>query len=126
MHEERAGEPKDVALVPVEVVPGNQALDLRRKDLPAAIREAGHASGFAYEEFLFGQIRNPNTRRAYQAAINRFLEWLRQQDLPLVKVAPRDVGDYLDSLQLSIPSKKLHRAALNHFFDFQDHGMPWS
>lgn len=119
MHDERAGERQAAALVPVEVVPGNQVLGLRRKDLPVAIREAGHASGFAYEEFLFGQIRNPNTRRAYQAAINRFLEWLRQQDLPLVKVAPRDVGDYLDSLKLSIPSKKLHRAALNHFFDFQ-------
>ena len=119
MHEERAGETQELTLVPVEVVPENRAMDLRRKELPVTIQEAGHASGFAYEEFLFGQIRNPNTRRAYQAAINRFLEWLRQQDLPLVKVAPRDVGDYLDSLKLSIPSKKLHRAALNHFFDFQ-------
>jgi len=39
--------------------------------------------------------------------------------LPLVNVTPRDVGDFLDSLVLAIPSKKLHRAALNHFFDFQ-------
>jgi len=73
----------------------------------------------ACEEFLFGQIRNPNTRRAYQTAINRFLEWLRLREVSLGRVTPRDVGDYLDSLNLSIPSKKLHRAALNHFFDFQ-------
>lgn len=119
MHEERAGDGQKAALVPVEVVTENRALDRRHKNLPVAIQEAGAASGFAYEEFLFGQIRNPNTRRAYQAAINRFMEWLRVQDLALVKVAPRDVGDYLDSLNLSIPSKKLHRAALNHFFDFQ-------
>ncbi len=33
MHEERAGEPQEAALVPVEVVPENRALDLRRQDL---------------------------------------------------------------------------------------------
>ena len=54
MHEERAGEPQELTLVPVEVVPDSHALDLRRKDLPATIKEAGYASGFAYEEFLFG------------------------------------------------------------------------
>lgn len=119
MHEERAGDSDEAALLPVEVVTESRALDFRHKDLPAAIQEAGAASGFAYEEFLFGQIRNANTRRAYEAAVNRFLEWLRLRGLPLVKVTPRDVGDYLDSLNLAIPSKKLHRAALNHFFDFQ-------
>ncbi|HOA62237.1 MAG: tyrosine-type recombinase/integrase [Verrucomicrobia bacterium] len=119
MHEQRAGDTQEAALVPVEVVPESRTLDLRRKDLPAAIQEAGAASGFAYEEFLFGHIPNPSTHRAYQAAVNRFLEWLRLREVSLGRVTPRDVGDCLDSLNLAIPSKKLHRAALNHFFDFQ-------
>ncbi len=102
-------------LVPIQT----RALKLADKNVPQVIKDAGNASAFAYEEFLFGQIRNPNTRRAYESAVNRFLNWLQNVDLPLTQVSPRDVGDYLDSLELSIPSKKLHRAALNHFFDFQ-------
>lgn len=108
MHEQLAGEGEK-----------NRALKLSVKALPTAVKDAGHASVFAYEEFLFGQIRNPNTRRAYDAAVNRFLAWLEKSQLPLPQVSPRDVGDYLDGLELSTPSKKLHRAALNHFFDFQ-------
>ena len=100
-------------------MPNRSLKKLEDKNLPQAIKGAGNASAFAYEEFLFGQIRNANTRRAYESAINRFLDWLKHVDLPLVQVSPRDVGDYLDGLELSVPSKKLHRAALNHFFDFQ-------
>ena len=103
-----------------ELIPINsRTLKLADKNVPQAIKDAGDASAFAYEEFLFGQIRNANTRRAYESAVNRFLAWLKQVELSLVQVTPRDVGDYLDGLELSIPSKKLHRAALNHFFDFQ-------
>lgn len=40
-HSGRLGSPWPRS-VPVEVVAGDQALDLRRKDLPAAIKEAGH------------------------------------------------------------------------------------
>lgn len=89
-------------------------------ELPEIIRAAGSGSAYAYEEFLFGQIRNRHTRRAYHHAIHRFLDWVHERKLALHEVTPRDVGDYLDSLRnLAIPSKKLHRAALNHFFDLQ-------
>lgn len=89
------------------------------RDIPEVVHKAGHASMFAYEEFLYGQIRNPNTRRAYESAVRRFLSWIEAQRSELVQVTPRDVGDYLDGLKLSVPTKKLHRAALNHFFDLQ-------
>ena len=119
MHEITIGDPMDKENTTELVSVQSRALKLADKNVPQAIKDAGHASAFAYEEFLFGQIRNPNTRRAYESAISRFLAWLKYVDLPLVQVSPRDVGDYLDGLELSIPSKKLHRAALNHFFDFQ-------
>lgn len=93
--------------------------NLSESDLPAAIKAAGHASAFAYEEFIFGQIRNKHTRRAYTHAVNRFLNWVQTNGISLPQVTPRDVSDYFETLQISIPSKKLHRAGLNHFFDLQ-------
>jgi len=94
-------------------------LKLSEQDLPAAIQQNGPASAFAYEEFLFGKIRNKNTRRAYQHAVRRFLDWILENQISLTQVTPRNVGDYLEGLEISIPSKKLHRAGLNHFFDIQ-------
>ena len=89
-------------------------------DLPKVIKVAGPGSAFAYEEFLFGQIRNKHTRRAYTHAVHRFLDWCLKNNITLQQVRPRDVSDYFESLKkLSIPSKKLHRSALNHFFDLQ-------
>jgi len=106
-------------LLPVASFAQTPARKLSESDLPAAIKTAGHASAFAYEEFLFGQIRNKHTRRAYTHAIKRFLDWVHQYKLSLPQVTPKDVSDYFETLEIAIPSKKLHRAALNHFFDFQ-------
>ena len=92
---------------------------LPSSEVPTVIQQAGQASVFAYEEFIFGEIRNAHTRRAYQSAVKRFLNWIEDAGIALRQVSPRNVGDYLEGLDLAIPSKKLHRAALNHFFDFQ-------
>ncbi len=109
--------PKDLVVV------GSSGLTKRKNlsesNLPEVVKAAGHASAFAYEEFLFGEIRNPHTRRAYSHAVNRLFAWMRAQNITLQEVSPRDISSYLDSLVLAAPSKKLHRAALNHFFDFQ-------
>jgi integrase/recombinase XerD len=98
---------------------GSLVPKLTRDELPAAIKNAGDASAFAYEEFLFGHVRNKHTRRAYTHAVNRFLDWIQKRKIALHQVTPKNVGDYFESLELSIPSKKLHRAGLNHFFDLQ-------
>jgi hypothetical protein len=37
--------------------------------------------------------------------------------LELVRIAPADVGRYLDSMTVSTPTRKLHLAALRRFFD---------
>ena len=85
--------------------------------LPELIRSAGEAAQFAYEEFLFGRIRNEHTRVAYEHAIRRFLVWCRTLGREIHEIAPKDVGQYLDGLVYAPATKKLHLAALRHFFD---------
>jgi integrase/recombinase XerD len=91
--------------------------EARTGDLPGLVVEGGPAAQFAWEEFLFGRIRNEHTRRAYGRAVARFLAWCEGRGLDLPRIAPRDVGVYLDLLPGSAPTKKLHLAALRHFFD---------
>jgi len=84
---------------------------------PALVVQEGPAAQFAWDEFIYGKIRNPRTRRAYSHAVRRFLEHCRLTGLDLTRIAPRDVGLYLDSLVYASATKKLHLAALRHFFD---------
>jgi len=86
-------------------------------DLPTIVAVAGPAARFAWEEFLFGRLRNHHTRRAYGRAVGRFLDWCEQRDLRLQQISPRDVGHYMDELSGALPTKKQHLAALRHFFD---------
>lgn len=92
---------------------------LKSSDIPTVVKAAGSASAFAYEEFIFAKIRNRHTRRAYAHAVNTFLSWVHEQKISLQEVRPRNIRDYFDELRLAVPSKMLHRAALNHFFDYQ-------
>ena len=84
---------------------------------PALISVAGPAARFAWDEFLYGQLRNPHTRRAYRRAANRFFRWCKARGLLLHTVAPAHVGQYLDGLPDAISSKKLYLAAIRHLFD---------
>ena len=86
-------------------------------EMPELIRDAGGAARFAFEEFIHGQIRNPFTRKAYLHAVKRFSQWCTCRQLDLVRIAPADVGRYLDSMTVSTPTRKLHLAALRRFFD---------
>jgi integrase/recombinase XerD len=86
-------------------------------ELPAWVEQAGGASKFAFEEFLYGQVRNPFTRRAYLRAVRVFSRWSQARGLELVRVTPADVAQHLDSLPLAPPTRKLHLAALRRFFD---------
>src|SRR5579859_6296892 len=88
--------------------------------LPEILSRAGKAAVFAAEEFFFGRIRNEHTRAAYLIAVQRFLQWAEERGLELVRIAPRDVGQYLDWLRKenpSVPTRKQHLAAIRHFFD---------
>jgi site-specific recombinase XerD len=92
-------------------------------ELPVLVQSAGGNARFAYEEFFSG-IDSPHTERAYRHAVHRFLAWCEDRGLALPQVRPADVSEYVKTLKseeagepLSKPSKKLHLAAIRHFFD---------
>src|SRR5580704_17642775 len=82
-------------LVPV----GQNLSSCLRNQLPEILVRAGKAAVFAAEEFFFGRIRNEHTRAAYLVAVKRFLAWAERRGLELRRIAPRDVGEYLDGLR---------------------------
>lgn len=84
---------------------------------PALIAQEGRGAQFAWDEFIYGRIRNRCTRKAYAHAVHKFLDHCRASGAALTNIMPRDVGCYLDELPLAPASKKLHLAALRHFFD---------
>ncbi len=89
-------------------------------ELPEIITRAGPNAVFAAQEFFFGTIRNKHTRRAYQYAVKLFFAWIgKHGGGELGQIAPWQVGKYLEELAAttSIPTRKLHLAALRHFFD---------
>lgn len=90
----------------------------RSVEPPAIIRDAGPAAQFAWDEFVFGHLRNPHTRAAYGHAIQRFLDWSHERGIDLTRITPRYVGEYLDSQSLATVTKKLHLAAIRRLFDF--------
>lgn len=85
--------------------------------LPELIAQAGAAGQFAWEEFIYGKIRNPHTRAAYERAIRKFLTHCEGLGKELPAVSPRDVGSYLDEQDYAPATKKLHLSAICHFFD---------
>ena len=85
--------------------------------LPTLVESAGAAAQFAWEEFIYGKIRNPHTRAAYDRAIRRFLSHCERLNKQLPTVSPRDVGCYLDEQDHAPATKKLHLSAIRHFFD---------
>jgi site-specific recombinase XerD len=85
--------------------------------LPAIVSEAGPAAQFAWEEFIYGTLRNGHTRAAYGRATRRFLNWCEIQGYLLHQVSPAHVGQYLDQLPDSVASKKVYLAAIRHLFD---------
>src|SRR4051812_21675323 len=109
-------------------------LDRLRREIaaPPIVRDAGPGAEYAYADFFKAKISNPNTRKAYKRAVDRFLGWCQLRGLELRQLTSFLVGDYLehhlddkDGRPLSAPSKKQHLAALRHFFDNQQryHGV---
>lgn len=93
---------------------------------PALLAQSGPAAEFAWDEFLYAAVRNRHTRRSYERASRRFLNWAEALGRPLHQIAPADVGRYLDGLPGSAASKKVYLAAIRHLFDrlVQRHSVP--
>lgn len=105
-------------VLPVSVTSARVPIGIAKQARPPAIVcSAGPAAQFAWDEFVYAKLRNPHTRRAYLCAIRQFLDHCHQLEKVLTQIAPWDVGLYLDGLPHSLATKKLHLAALRHFFD---------
>ena len=88
------------------------------RNAPAIVKAAGRSAEFAWEEFFQAEIANAHTRKNYLHAVQKFLAWVEGRGLELTRITPGDVGAYLQDLdRLSVPTKKLHLAALRRFFD---------
>jgi integrase/recombinase XerD len=87
------------------------------RNAPAIVKAAGKAAEFAWEEFFEAELANAHTRKNYMHEVRRFLAWVEDRGLRLPRVTPGDVGEYLQDLELAVPTKKLHLAALRRFFD---------
>lgn len=85
--------------------------------LPEIVRQAGERAEYAWEEFFQAEISNTNTRKNYIHAVRQFLRWCDEVPLELPRIAPGDVGRYFQGLNLAVPTKLLHLAALRRFFD---------
>lgn len=83
------------------------------------IESSGPAASNRILEFFTAQIRNPHTRRAYAHAVKRFLEFCHSHGIrALNQITPVIVAAFVESDPGSAPTKKLHLAALRHFFDY--------
>ena len=87
------------------------------RNAPTIVKAAGKSAEFAWEEFFQAEIANAHTRKNYMHAVKQFLAWVEERKLELPRIAPADVGEYLQGLELATPTKKLHLAALRRFFD---------
>ncbi|MCE9565976.1 MAG: site-specific integrase [Planctomycetes bacterium] len=96
-------------------LPSHRAVS--RAAIPQIVAVHGEAAKFAWEEFFSAHLRNAHTRKAYLHAVNQFLQWLKPRTVPLDRVTPGVVGAYFDDHPGSIPTRKLHLAALRAFFD---------
>ncbi len=106
---------------PTELVPGTPSdsrhLAKNADIVPDIILAAGGAGRFAWEEFFFGRIRNPHTRKAYHHAVSTFITWCEKRRIELSLITPSVVGHYFDEHPGAIATRKLHLSALRHFFD---------
>jgi integrase/recombinase XerD len=86
--------------------------------LPEILTRAGEAAVFAAEEFFFGKIRNEHTRAAYLIAVRRFLACAEERRPELVRITPKDMGQYFnglrkENLSLASPSSTWPRCGIS-------------
>ena len=89
-------------------------------NLPALFQATPEASR-RFWEFFIVNIRNPNTRRAYFKAVERFASWCAERGLEdLARVTPMHVAGYVEQLGQthSKPTMKQHLAAVRMLFDW--------
>ena len=88
--------------------------------LPIAIQRAGPNAQRRFVEFFAAHIRNKGTRMAYADAVRRFFDWCEEFGIEISSVSPIIIATYIEQLMASysVPTVKLHLAAIRSLFDF--------
>src|SRR3954469_16457025 len=89
--------------------------------VPAVVAASGPEVATRFLEFFLVAIRNPNTRRAYAAAVRALCVWLERHGARnLTVVEPVHVAAYVEALGRTHakPSVALHLAAIKRLFAF--------
>ena len=110
------------ALAPVSAPPAALVLPggWQIEGLPAMVLRAGPQAAERTVEFFTAQIRNPQTRAAYAAAVTRFFAWCDARELALAQISPIAVATYIEDIQgrYRAPTIKQHLAAIRRLFDW--------
>jgi site-specific recombinase XerD len=97
-------------------------------EVPTLVTEAGSNARYAWEEFLYGEIENAHTRRAYGKAVSDLLDAADQAGLTLQLISPKFVRQHFERMKstTSIPTRKLRLSGIKRFFDIAvtRHAMP--
>jgi len=96
---------------------GTEVIVAKDDALPELVREAGPNARFAWEEFIYGEISNENTRRAYGKAVADLLAAADAAGLGLNQITPKFVRTHFERMDASVPTKKLRLSAVKSFFD---------
>ncbi len=86
-------------------------------EAPTLVLEAGSNAKYAWEEFIYGEISNLHTRRAYKKAVLDLLERADHAGLSLSQISPKFIRAHFDKMEVSTPTKKLRLSAVRRFFD---------
>ena len=87
------------------------------RNAPAIVKAAGRSAEFAWEEFFQAEIANAHTRKNYLHAVRKFLAWVEGAASSCRGSPPATSASTSRAWSLSVPTKKLHLAALRRFFD---------
>src|SRR5213593_1021585 len=87
--------------------------------LPAAIERAGEKAAWRFIEFFTANIRNKNTRKAYDEAVGQFFACCENHGLhELQQVRPMVIAGYIEQHAGAAPTVKQHLAAIRMLFDW--------
>ena len=106
------------ALVPAAAEPAIATGGAGEIVLPQVIVDAGPAAVARFLEFFAGRIANARTRAAFGRAVAQFLGWCEVRGLGLRDVSPLHVAAYIRTHPGSVPTVKLHLAAIRMLGDW--------
>jgi len=88
--------------------------------IPTLFANAGEGAKYRFIEFFTANIHNPNTRKAYFRAVQRFSDWCERRGLELTTLNPVFIAKYVQELgeEVSRPTVKQNLAAIRMLFDY--------